>query len=206
MTTRLILLLALTLLATGFRVVGNRAPLSVRYMIEQGSTLSIQGTTNINTFECISRQSFGQQAVTLTTDPTTRSISFDHAILNLRVKELNCDNNKIDADLCDALKADQFPNITIELLDARLPKSDLDDDWTDITIVATLKITDQKRRIELRAKGKLISDGRYRFVAAKALKMSDYGVDPPTALFGLIKVKDEITINFNLITRVNTAG
>lgn len=206
MTARLIILFTFTLVATGFRTIGDRSPLSIRYLIEQGSTLSIQGTTNINTFECVSRQSFGQQAITVTTDPTTRSLTFDRAILNLRVKELNCDNNKIDADLCDALKADQFPNITIELHDARLAKGSLDDDWSDIIITASLKITNQKRRIELRAKGKMLSDGRFRFMAAKALKMTDYGVDPPTALFGLIKVRDEITINFNLITRVNTVG
>lgn len=203
MTTVALVLIAVL---SSFRSSGDRAPVNIRYMIEQGSHLSIQGTTNVNTFECFSRQAFGQQALAVQLDQRTNTVTFERAVLNVRVKELACDNSKIDADLCDALKADDFPHIVIELHDAHFPKGNVGDDWTDIIISATLKITDQKRKIELKAKGKILADGRYKFMAAKALKMTDFGVEPPTALFGLIKVNDEITINFNLTTRVTLAN
>jgi len=187
----------------GFRPAGERIAVAVRYSIEQGSQLSIQGTTNVNSFECFSKQAFNQQAVQLAIDPVTKAVSFDRAVLHIKVKELDCDNNKMNADLCDALNYERFPNITIKLHDAKLVSGSISSEWSEIIVNATLKITDQERRVELRAKGKIVDGGRYRFVANKALKMTDFGVEPPTALMGLIRVRDEITINFDLVTKVN---
>ena len=34
-------------------------------------------------------------------------------------------------------------------------------------------------------------------MGAQQVKMTDYGVDPPTALFGVLKTGDAITISFN---------
>ncbi|MBU3679436.1 MAG: YceI family protein [Candidatus Kapabacteria bacterium] len=202
----LLVMVFASLLVSGYRNTGDRSPLVVRYNIEEGSVLSIQGTTNINSFECFSRQTFNQQSIAIRIDSDRNLISFDNAVLQLRVKELNCDNSKINADLCSALQAEQFPFITIELHDAVIDRATSSGETLDLRIAASLRITDQKRRIELRTKGKILSDGRYQFMALKALKMSDFGVDPPTALFGLIKVNDEIKINFNLITRLHSEG
>lgn len=194
---------AAMLALVGFRPAGERVAVAVRYSIEQGSQLSIQGTTNVNSFECFSKQAFNQQAIQLAIDPVTKAVSFDRAVLHIKVRELDCDNNKMNADLCDALNYEKFPNITIKLHDAKLVNGSIASDWSEIIVNATLKITDQERRVELRAKGKIIDGGRYRFVANKALKMTDFGVEPPTALMGLIRVRDEITINFDLVTKVN---
>lgn len=204
MKTILVLAVGAAIAVTvGFRPAGERIAVAVRYTIEQGSQLSIQGTTNVNSFECFSKQAFNQQAVQLAIDPVTKAVSFDRAVLHIKVKELDCDNSKMNADLCDALNYEKFPNITIRLHDAKLVNGSLASEWSEIIVNATLKITDQERRVELRAKGKIIDGGRYRFVANKALKMTDFGVEPPTALMGLIRVRDEITINFDLVTKVN---
>jgi hypothetical protein len=204
MKTILVLAVGAAVAATvGFRPAGERIAVAVRYSIEQGSQLSIQGTTNVNSFECFSKQAFNQQAVQLAIDPVTKAVSFDRAVLHIKVKELDCDNSKMNADLCDALNYERFPNITIKLHDAKLVSGSISSEWSEIIVNATLKITDQERRVELRAKGKIVDGGRYRFVANKALKMTDFGVEPPTALMGLIRVRDEITINFDLVTKVN---
>ncbi len=198
-----VLLVGLALVATGSRPAGEKLALAVRYSIEEGSQLSIQGTTNVNSFECFSKQAFNQQAVQLLVDPVTKAVTFSRAVLHIKVQQLDCDNSKMNADLCDALNSDAFPNITIKLFDAKLVNGSITTAWSDVIVNASLKITDQERRIEIRAKAKQIEGGRYRFVANKALKMTDFGVEPPTALMGLIRVRDEITINFDLSTKVN---
>jgi hypothetical protein len=198
-----VFLVGVALLATGSRPMGSKLMLAVRYSIEQGSQLSIQGTTNVNSFECFSKQAFNQQAVQLMVDPVTKAVTFNRAVLHIKVKELDCDNSKMNADLCDALNSEAFPNITIKLHDAKLVNGSITNAWSDVIVNASLKITDQERRIEIRAKAKQVEDGKYRFIANRGLKMTDFGVEPPTALMGLIRVRDEITINFDLTTKVN---
>jgi hypothetical protein len=47
--------------------------------------------------------------------------------------------------------------------------------------------------------GQQRADGTYQATGSLPLLMSDFGIDPPTAMFGLIKVHDQITVRFKLI-------
>jgi hypothetical protein len=40
------------------------------------------------------------------------------------------------------------------------------------------------------------STGQLAFEGSQTIKMTDYGITPPTALFGTLKTGDEITITF----------
>jgi polyisoprenoid-binding protein YceI len=128
---------------------------------------------------------------------------FTGTTLALKTAALDCDNSKINRDLCTALKADEFPTINIVLHEASVHGASVNErDWTDIKATATLTITDQSRKVSLAVKGRKLSGDRFRFVSIKDIQMTDFGIQPPTALFGLIKVHDHIKINFDLIVKV----
>lgn len=172
--------------------------------IEEGSRLFIEGTSNINSFECLCNDRFNPKNVRVVVDDERKSITFSRTTLALKTATLDCDNTKINRDLCVALKADVYPTINIVLHEASILGSSVNDrDWTDIKATATLTITDQSRKVVLAVKGRKLSGNRFRFVSVKDLMMTDFGVEPPTALFGLVKVRDHITINFDLIVTVN---
>jgi polyisoprenoid-binding protein YceI len=42
------------------------------------------------------------------------------------------------------------------------------------------------------------SDQTVSCTGTAKLKMSDYGISPPTFMLGALKVKDDVTINYNL--------
>jgi polyisoprenoid-binding protein YceI len=71
----------------------------------------------------------------------------------------------------------------------------------DITADATLRINGVQRRVKLHVKGRRLSDDGFQFISDTRIRMTDYGVEPPTALFGLIKVDDEVTIHLDIVTR-----
>ena len=172
--------------------------------IEEGSRLFIEGTSNINSFECLCNDRFNPKNVRVSVDDDRRTISFSGTTLALKTAALDCDNSKINKDLCTALKADEYPTINIVLHEASVHGASVNErDWTDIKATATLTITDQSRKVSLAVKGRKLSGNRYRFVSVKELQMTDFGIEPPTALFGLIKVRDHIKINFDLIVKVN---
>ena len=55
-----------------------------------------------------------------------------------------------------------------------------------------------RRRYSVTIKEARFTDDVLIIVGVLDLKMSDFGIEPPTAMFGMIKVYDELSIDFNL--------
>ena len=119
-TTTVIVALTTAMFAWGFTPSSPSALLALSYKIEKESKLSIHGTTNVNSFDCLSNQSFTEQTVRLESDGDARRVVFRDAILQLRVDGLDCDNSSMNEDLCEALRSEEYPFIVIQLHEAQL--------------------------------------------------------------------------------------
>ena len=53
-------------------------------------------------------------------------------------------------------------------------------------------------KITLKTTGKIVKAGVYEFSGSVTLKMSDYGMKRPTAMLGLMKVGDAITLKYDV--------
>ncbi|HMU70708.1 MAG TPA: YceI family protein, partial [Chitinophagales bacterium] len=62
----------------------------------------------------------------------------------------------------------------------------------DLTIAGFTKNIDISGMVYVKENGKLYID------VSRALKMTDFKIDPPTALMGTMQVADDITIRFKL--------
>lgn len=91
----------------------------------------------------------------------------------------------------EALKADKFPSITF-----RLDKATVNGSAVQAT--GKLTIAGKTQTVSLNATSKVDSAGNITFSGSKAIKMTDYGMDPPTALMGTVKTGDEVTIKYEL--------
>jgi hypothetical protein len=188
-------------------LVGLLAPYGVphdyHFEIEKGSKLYIEGTTNINSFECLCTDEFDPLVAKISLSDDERSMWFTATSLKLRTSSLDCDNSKINRDLCEALKSEDYPHIRIDIHDAKVVEGSFATQNTDVKLVCStsITITNVTRKVQLNVRCRKLGSGRFRFFATKELMMTDFGIDPPTALFGLIKVKDAIRINFDLTTR-----
>lgn len=95
-----------------------------------------------------------------------------------------------------ALKKETCPTITYVLTKVNsLTKSG---DSYDIKATGNLTIAGETRSIEMTVKAKVAGDGSIQLEGSKKLKMTDYKIDPPTALMGTMKTGDDITIGFNV--------
>ncbi len=180
--------------------------LDMQYSIDPGSNLTIAGTSNVNSFACLCNETFLKRPVKVTFIDSNSTMKFSNAILKLPTKSMDCSNSRMNSDLCDALKADQFPYIIVELHEVNLRSSAMKlqkGEWADVVAVATITITNVCKPIVMDVKVRKIGADKFRFMCSKDMKMTDFKVDPPTALFGLIKVHNEIKINLDLSTTVS---
>lgn len=117
--------------------------------------------------------------------------------VNIPVTSITSEKGKImDNKTYKALMSDDHPYITFKLEDLQ----SIDTNGTEITLTAKgqLTIAGKTKTIQLKAKAKADGKGGFQFSGSKALKMTDFGIDPPTALLGTLKTGDDITVAFKL--------
>lgn len=178
-----------------------------RYSIESGSRLFLKGTSNVNTFTCDCEDQYAGQVAEI--ERNGGYARFHNVQLTMRSRNFNCHNRKIDADMQKALKADQFPYIKIALVDSwQNPKCLEGDckDWFDVQANVTLTITNVSKTLSIPARAKILGSNRFALSGESALQMSAFGITPPEAMFGMIKVNDWITFHFDLIVVVDELG
>ncbi|TRZ46184.1 YceI family protein [Robertkochia solimangrovi] len=183
----LVLLVSLTLLSFGSDTVNT-----VVVGITSKSTLRIVGKTNVNTFTC-------DYDIADLSDPHRiayhghgKHVKFDAATLILNNKNFDCGGKAINKDFHKLLRTEEHPYITLEL-------KKLDGDQAtpnDFTATVEIEIVDKSNTYEIPVKVDKQAD--YHVTGSLMVDLNDYGIEPPTKVMGMIKVKDEIDIQFDL--------
>lgn len=199
----------LLLMFAGLMLAGSAAkytpPSKKKYRIEDGSKLYLKGTSNVNTFNCDCEDQYKEQV--MEAEYHGGYARFKNAELVLQSKNFDCHNRKIDADMQKALQADRFPHIKIALVDTSQDPKCLNGgckDWFDVKANVNIRITNVTKSEFVTAKAKVLGPNRVQVVGEKAIQMSAYGIKPPEAMLGMIKVNDWISIHFDMVVQVTT--
>lgn len=167
----------------------------VKSIILESSKLRINGTSNVNDFECIYEDEIETDTLTHSIQIQDTSIAVQGDDISLRVNSFNCGKRGINRDFRKTMKSDVYPNIDIELLSIVSPYGIP----TLANVATTLGGVTKEYTIELY--GYQIENGVAIVSGTNRINMSDFGINPPTALFGLVKVRDEIEIEFTLTVK-----
>ncbi|MDX1637610.1 MAG: YceI family protein [Balneolaceae bacterium] len=176
--------------------------------IEPTGALWLEGSASVVDYRCYAEKLAGNGKIENTTEPTQNVKG--HGDVKVRVtipvKALECGKNKMNRDLYDALKADEHPRITYELLNAELLSAGTHPDstnWMKIKTRGLLTIAGVTDTTELVVNGQLVGSERFRVKGIKSLNMHDFDIDPPTAMLGLIKVDEKLTVHFDVSVHLN---
>jgi polyisoprenoid-binding protein YceI len=118
--------------------------------------------------------------------------------LEIPIESIKNDKSLMNTKTYEALRSDEFPVIRFNMV--KLVKFS----GNSMTASGTLTIAGKSREIELFVDLLKTVDDKIIVRGEKSLKMSDFGVEPPTALMGTIKTGDEITVKFE--TTFTTLG
>jgi len=104
-------------------------------------------------------------------------------------------NSKIN----DAIKSKKFPEINFKAtkLNGITEKGGV----IQINTSGVLTIAGTSQNINVDATGKILPNGEIELTGSKKVKMTDYKVEPPTAMFGALTTGDEVTITFKLVIK-----
>jgi hypothetical protein len=182
-------------------------PITRTYRIRRESVLRLEGTSGMGKFTCGCREIFPFQSITFTGhDKDAGMTACDSTHLSINIEKLDCGNVLMNLEMQKALGATDHPYIHIDLLKImETPPATLSASDAPVKLKALVSIqikgVARHHWIDVSAK-KSAGGGKFRFSGAKNLTMTEFGIEPPVALFGLMKVKDSIRVLFDLQVEV----
>ncbi len=170
----------------------------IAFVAEPASRLWIVGRSNISTFECEA----GAYEIHASTNRSARlfpTVSRAEAAFTatIRAADLACGRTRMDDDLHSALQADRYPHIRFALDSAYVESSS--DIPYGLHITGQLTIAGTTRTVEYTAKGFTLPDDKVRATGHAAIRLTDYNIEPPSRLFGLVRVSDRLAVHFDLL-------
>jgi YceI-like domain len=123
--------------------------------------------------------------------------------LRIPVAAFRCGNRVMESDLRRALNAESHPSIDFAFRELRGGiQHDIDEGTYGARIAGDLSLAGVTRRLEIDVDAERISPTRFRLRATLPLRMTEFGVKPPTALFGAVRARDELTVRFDLTLEI----
>lgn len=170
--------------------------------IDEGGQIWIEGTAGPVDFSCRAKQLSGQGQINNTTNPKA-SVEEEGDVrisVILPVKSLDCGKRAMNNDMYDALKADKFPTITYQLLDASLVEGTnlSSNSWMDIQTRGIMEIGGVKDTTSVLVRGKIFAGNQFQVIGNKDIHMDTYNIDPPSKMFGLIRTSKDLSVHFDV--------
>jgi polyisoprenoid-binding protein YceI len=180
-------LLPLVLLA------GAGEPARDLYLLSSEYTVTIDGTSNLRDWKETIAEVSGAMEAEINTDG---SVDLKAIRINMKASSIKSDMGRVmDNKTHEALKSDTHPEILFTLA-APLRLIQVRDCGTAIPVRGSLSLAGVSRPVTMLVKTFEISQGKLQFEGYQSLKITDYGVRPPTALFGTMRASPDITIHF----------
>ncbi|UJP63869.1 YceI family protein [Mongoliitalea daihaiensis] len=158
------------------------------YTIASGTELKITGGSSLHDWEMISKDAKGSAVFTITGNSINSAQSLK---VNAEAESLKSGTRGLDNNAYKALKTSQHKQIsfTLKELSGSAPNFTAKGDFTIAGVTKSASFP-----IKLTQSGNnLVFEGSYD------TKLTNFSIDPPTALMGTVKTRDDVTIHFKTI-------
>lgn len=166
--------------------------------LQPDSRLWIEGTSTVRSFSC--KASTFDALVTTTQDAAVGAVlagekAVDAVTVTVPAAKLDCGNGTMNSHMLKALKATDNPEITF-----RMQSYDLAPAGAGMagTLRGELTLGGVTKPIVVDAVAADGGDATLLVTGRHVLKMTDYGLKPPSLMLGTMKVGDAVTVGFEL--------
>ena len=168
-----------------------------KWVIVNGCTLSVGGSTNINKFVCEVVQSAAADTINHYSYDASKKYYPLVGQLFIDVTGFNCHNPMMTSDLRKTLKYKEYPKLKINFISLqKLP--DPRNKKEKITGLVDIELSGVKKRFEIDYEFRGTPLNEIQVVGTKQILFSDFNLIPPRKLGGMIKTNNELFITFDI--------
>jgi hypothetical protein len=188
-------LLSGVLLASGFSEKENESERA--WHVKNESRLAISGASNVNDFRCEVDRYYNADDLHLYSSPGSDYLFSQNRIV-IDLMAFDCGRKLVTRDFRESLNAEREPEMIINFLSInKLPADSAD--HQELQGALRVTIAGVTRDVHVKFLASNNGNGKTWLKGSHDLKFSDFGLIPPTKMLGLINVKNELEVSFDLI-------
>lgn len=171
------------------------ASAQAKFGAKDNITIKVTGTSTMHDWEM--KSNAGECSATFALDSEGAITKFESMSFSVSSKALKSGKTAMDKNAYKALKADQHSKISAVLVSGEVSSKDK----INYTLKGKMKLTiaGQTRETDIVATAKRINDTSFSIKGEKNIKMTDYGMAPPSFMMGAVKTGDAIELGFDLV-------
>ena len=172
-----------------------------KWVLTKGGSLKVAGSTNVNKFTCEISDYSSPDTITVYNPGAEQSLPV-RGILKLNIDAFDCHNPMMTSDLYKTLKGKQFPKMFIQFVSLnKFPEFTSPNN--NVSGVVNIELAGAiKSYVVNYAFYKDASGSVIRLIGRRRVNFGDFNLIPPRKLGGLIRTKEELDVEFNLLMRV----
>jgi hypothetical protein len=168
-----------------------------RLVIHPNSSITIAGSTNVNKYKCVIPKYAGRDTLFLTAE-RGKGAYFKKGLVKLEASRFDCEKNVITKDFAETIQANKHPYITINFISfERVPE--FKESEEPFRGKFTITLADVSVLCDIRCKIVKDKNNLIHLKGWHLFKFSDFKLEAPTKMMGLIKVEEMITVDFHLV-------
>lgn len=179
---------------------GDGSPdLTHRFIVLPTSTLQITGKTNVNSFTC-STTYCGKDSLVLR-EGGGKSV-FEKGLVTLDATAFSCGMQLMTNDFNKTIKSKEYPSINIEFLSfERVPVYGCKEEQ----LKGSMKISlgGVTKTFPVTCTLEATSQGLVHLKGGRDFTFSDFKLETPSRMLGMVKVHDTLTVTFHLILKLD---
>lgn len=161
-------------------------------------SLKVQGTSSLHDWESNVEQLDCKGSFTVSNNSLTE---VKNIVINIPVTSIKSPKGKLmDNKTYDAFRFEKNPRISFVMTGCKIQEAK-----GVLIAMGSLSMAGVTRQTDLSLNYKVLPDGDLRITGSNKLTMTDFKMEPPTAMMGTIKVGDEVLVTFDLTITHGTA-
>ena len=190
------------LIACAFAPTGENPVLLHRFIVLPSSTLTIDGSTNVNSFRCGISKYIGNDTLILQEGKTIRKPIFLKGRVALKASQFDCGMQVMTKDFNETIKSKEHPYIIIDFKSfERVPNYAKGEEKFKGTMTISLGGTTKQFSVDCSIQP--TSSGLIHLKGGRKFMFSDFNLTPPEKMMGLIRIEQELTVHFNLVLQLD---
>ena len=159
------------------------------YRLDESSTAKIQGTSSMHDWESVIEKT----TASLTVNKKGENFEISKMEVVIEARSIKSGKDVMDMKTYNALKSVEFPSIKFTL---NTPLTIAE--GSEVTAKGILQLVGLSKEIEVIGNITNLNENQMGINASYTINMTEYGIEPPTALFGTIVTGEEITVVFDM--------
>ncbi|MCX2742985.1 YceI family protein [Mangrovivirga sp. M17] len=164
----------------------------IHYFIIDQAEFKVHCKTNINSFTCSTSADKISDTLKVYVYKDQSIARFNKADIQVPIRSFNCGINQLTKDFHETLDSDKYPYLIVRINSIKANRTP-----EDLTAEITLNIAGQNKKytfpIELAKES-----NQYNCEGSNTISLNDFRLDTPDRFFGMVKVKEEVSLSFQL--------